>query len=282
KELPERSPEEPPNPELEWHRDGQYFHYLTRWMHALDRISQHTGDPTANAWARELAETAYAAFTYAPFPGAPRRMVWKLSIDLRYPLVATMGQHDPLDGLLTYRLLQAHRKPEEGPDLAAEIEELERMARGREWWSDDPLSLGGLLTDVHRIVQLGRQAADDGSLAVPLLSAAVSGLEAWLRQRPLSDGAEQRLAFRELGLSLGLHAAGRLQAELEEHPDRFEQLPGVQASLAALSVHAPLSERIESFWLEPRQQGSQSWLAHEDINAVMLATSLAPLGYLGS
>jgi hypothetical protein len=47
---------------LEWDRDGQYFHYLTKWMHALDQVSAATGDPRFNLWARELAEVAHAAF----------------------------------------------------------------------------------------------------------------------------------------------------------------------------------------------------------------------------
>ena len=43
----------------------------------------------------------------------------------------------------------------------------------------------------------------------------------------------------------------------------------------------PLKDTIERFWSEPAHQHVQSWTAHEDINAVMLATSLAPHGYLG-
>src|SRR5512134_913325 len=37
KPLPERRAGEPLDDRLEWDRDGQYFHYLTKWMHALDR-----------------------------------------------------------------------------------------------------------------------------------------------------------------------------------------------------------------------------------------------------
>ena len=36
---------------------------------------------------------------------------------------------------------------------------------------------------------------------------------------------------------------------------------------------------IESFWLAPEHRG-ETWMAHQDINMVMLATSLAPGGYL--
>jgi hypothetical protein len=41
-----------------------------------------------------------------------------------------------------------------------------------------------------------------------------------------------------------------------------------------------LIDAIESFWLEPENRQRGSWKEHEDINAVMLATSLAPEGYL--
>ena len=40
KKLPERTAHEAPNSQLEWERDGQYFHYLTKWMHALECIGQ--------------------------------------------------------------------------------------------------------------------------------------------------------------------------------------------------------------------------------------------------
>jgi len=36
-------------------------------------------------------------------------MHWKMSIDLSYVLVPSMGQHDPLDGLVTYCELQARQ-----------------------------------------------------------------------------------------------------------------------------------------------------------------------------
>jgi len=36
KHLKERMPGEPLDERLEWERDGQYYHYLTKWMHALN------------------------------------------------------------------------------------------------------------------------------------------------------------------------------------------------------------------------------------------------------
>jgi len=59
KALPERGPGEPFDQRLEWDRDGQYFHYLTKWMHALDQVSAATGDRRFNLWARELGEAGH-------------------------------------------------------------------------------------------------------------------------------------------------------------------------------------------------------------------------------
>ena len=44
KQLPERGETDPFDERLEWERDGQYFHYLTRWMHALDCVARVTGN----------------------------------------------------------------------------------------------------------------------------------------------------------------------------------------------------------------------------------------------
>ncbi len=124
KQLKERRPSDPFNERLEWDRDGQYYHYLTKWMHALNRVTKVTGDFTYNRWAIELARTAHTKFVYAPSSGSQKRMYWKMSIDLSYPLVPSMGLHDPLDGLVTYSQLQATaaEDPEQSTaDLRAEI-----------------------------------------------------------------------------------------------------------------------------------------------------------------
>jgi len=46
--------------------------------------------------------------------------------------------------------------------------------------------------------------------------------------------------------------------------------------------HAPLIGIIETFWLDPANRKGAAWREHEDINSVMLATSLTPRGYLGA
>src|SRR3954464_2754588 len=96
KKLAERRPDERFDEQLEWDRDGQYFHYLTRWMDALDRVTRATGEARFNQWARELLDTAWRKFRQ---PSG--RLAWKMSVDLSRPLVASTGQHDALDGFVT-------------------------------------------------------------------------------------------------------------------------------------------------------------------------------------
>ena len=62
KSLKERGPQEPFDERLEWDRDGQYFHYLTKWMHALCRAAFATGEASYARWAIELGETAFRQF----------------------------------------------------------------------------------------------------------------------------------------------------------------------------------------------------------------------------
>jgi len=73
----------------------------------------------------------------------------------------------------------------------------------------------------------------------------------------------------------------RLQALVDAEPARFVETSRLRQHLEALAGYEPLAERIESFWLLPANQKANTWTEHVDINAVMLATSLGPAGYLG-
>ena len=90
-------------------------------MHALNRVSGVTGDLKYNTWAIELAKTAHARFVYASPSSGPKRMYWKMSIDLSRPLVLSMGHHDPLDGFVTYNELQANAARDFGKSMVRDL-----------------------------------------------------------------------------------------------------------------------------------------------------------------
>jgi len=288
KKLPERAEGEPLDEELEWDRDGQYFHYLTKWMHALDQGARMAGRPEFNVWARELAQAAHRAFT-SEARGGVKRMFWKMSIDLSRPLVASMGQHDPLDGFITCAELEATAaalgSASGGPHVADAAAEFAAMIDARNLATADPLGLGGLLMDADRVDQLTRSeilGSSGDSLLESLLTAAVVGLSHFARGGDLRRRADRRLAFRELGLSIGLAAASALseRAQADTNPKRFPAGSDLPELLAELRQFAPLRAEIEAFWLRPESRGTTLWSEHRNINEVMLATSLEPEGFL--
>ena len=285
KDMNERRPADPFDERLEWDRDGQYYHYLTKWMHALNSISGATGDSIYNTWAIELAKTAHARFTYVPSSGGPKRMYWKMSIDLSYPLVPSMGHHDPLDGFITYNQLRATAvrdiKESKSPDLNDEIADMATMCEGKNWDTEDPLGLGGLLSDAFKVAQLiVSEHFERADLLDILLDASLQGLVYYARNSPLRLPADYRLAFRELGLSIGLRAVEKLQELIKQNPGPLNKAHPLQSRLESLMQYAQLGEEIEIFWLERTNREANSWTEHRDINMVMLATSLAPDGYL--
>lgn len=276
KPLSERASGQPFEPDLEWDRDGQYFHYLTKWMHALDQMSRSRNEPQLLLWANELADTAHRRFTYGA--GAKKRMYWKMSIDLKRPLVASMGQHDPLDGLLTCLDLQTTSTMfgagSRGPDLSDAISDFAVMIDSASLATSDPLGIGGLLVDAYRLSELARAGVGrvDPRLVEALLAAAAQGLRHFINYTDLTAPANLRLAFRELGLVIGLAAI--------ELIDRNALTPGAQKYCTDLDQLARVRRDIEGFWIYPGNRAAQSWMDHEDINDVMLATSLAPAGFL--
>ncbi|MGA2933563.1 MAG: hypothetical protein ABSD81_00210 [Methanomicrobiales archaeon] len=297
KRLPERRRGEPASERLEWDQDGQYYHYLTKWMHALNRASRAMGDPLYNRWALELAKTAHAKFTYNSPRGGGKKMYWKMSIDLTYPLVPFMGHHDPLDGLVTYCELHLAAKELGQPPqpwFRPEIEDMAGICRGMSLATDDPLGTGGLLFDASRIAQiLVRGGAgfmadlglDGHSLLLSVLGSVVDsallGLEAFAESGSPRLPSDYRLAFRELGLSIGLSGVGGLPHMIHENPALFGGDSSLQVQVEALQSYVPIGEAIERFWLDSGNQAAGSWTEHREINMVMLATSLAPEGFLG-
>ncbi|KAF0218347.1 MAG: hypothetical protein FD174_2964 [Geobacteraceae bacterium] len=281
KTVNERGPDEPSDERLEWDRDGQYYHYLTKWMHALNRVSRVTGDPAYAGWGIELARTAHHRFTHVPPWENRKRIYWKMSIDLSRPLVHSMGQHDPLDGLVTYGELQATAAAFGLAGLDTEIADMAEMCRGKSWATGDPLGIGGLLFDAWRMAQLiGRGTVGYANLLEEVLDAALRGLESFAEYNPLGLPAGQRLAFRELGLSIGLKAAGKMQDWLGNDAGFSGRKGSLRQRIEALMGNVPLGETIESFWMERENREAASWKEHREINMVMLATSLAPDGFL--
>ncbi|RUO68569.1 hypothetical protein [Pseudidiomarina salinarum] len=262
KKMLERQEDERYDQNLEWERDGQYYHYHTRWINALLTASKHFDNEQLATWAAELS-IAGSRFI-ADKEGAGTKMYWKMSVDLSRPLVPMMGAHDPLEGLLC--AMQAY--DETGSfkyEFDGYIEKLKELCARSHWATDDALGVGSLLLNVVRATEL--QAFMELPPAVKperLLRDAEQGLESIYRSFDANESARYRLAFRECGLSLGLRCLKGNLAFLKENAVE----PQIDSPIWQMA------EDIEAFWLDEQNQQAPTFQNHLDINEVSLAASI--------
>lgn len=266
KPLKERPVSEACDEQLEWDRDGQYFHYLTKWMHALCRAAFVIGDPAYGTQATELAAAAFNGFVHRSASGDVIGLYWKMSTDLSRPLTYAMGVHDALDGFITFREVQhasSKMRPQiQVPDLSSAVDMLRNLCRNRDWTTNDSLGIGGLLFDACRLAQLNGHA--DEEVLEELTDVSQKSLRAFLATRALVRPPSQRLAFRELGLAIGLEGASSMTRRTHATGDQYRSL----------------ADKIVNAWLPVAHSPDELWEAHQDINDVMLATVLTPQTFL--
>ncbi|KFG77842.1 hypothetical protein MANI_023802 [Metarhizium anisopliae] len=197
--------------------DGQYHHYLTIWMFALNRMAVATGEPKFNNWAMELGRAVHPHFV-VPDTRGHKRMVWKISTDMKDVLVPSEGHLDAATGFAVYRLLQQTAESYGGGDelsLRAEIADYSAiMTRpGKLAPTSDSLDLGmGLWMCQFCLDEPWADGFVDTSLRMLR-----DGLE---HSRHGGSGLQRykRLAFREFGAYLGVRCIGA-DEELQDRVD---------------------------------------------------------------
>jgi hypothetical protein len=162
--------------------------------------------------------------------------------------------------------------------LKREIADTSETIAGQPWATDDPPGIRSLLCDAYRVCQLSVLIENSFDISEILVTSVTHSLAAYTRRTDPRLPAEHRLAFRELGLSIGLHAVPMMQRLAADHPPLFSG--SLRATIADLQRYARMATAIETFWRDPRSQRASTWLEHRDINRVMLATSLLPDEFL--
>jgi hypothetical protein len=184
-------------------RDGQYFHYLARWMHALRCMGQV--DPVYRSRAIELAADVHRAFT---IPG--RGMWWKMREDLSGPYPGYgLGGLDPFEAYVCYRLLDEQA-------LAREVEQVRAMVEAS-WRSlviTQDLGLGMMLWMTHLFPDEPWAHGQRGRCLRVLEELWVEP-EGYFCREPGYPG--MRFAFTNHGVSIGLQA-------VRARPDRVERV----------------------------------------------------------
>lgn len=185
--------------------DGQYFHYLTKWMFALSRMSIARGDPKYTEWAVQLAETAHRSFVICGLGGRPLRMVWKMAVDLQHVSVSSEGNLDPFDGLVTYRLLQ--NASADKSVLQREIADMSLLVERKlaRFATSDELDSGEALW----LAEWFRSEP----WATMLHAAALESIKELFESGRFEYPPAYRLLFREMGTVLGLKVASLADRE---------------------------------------------------------------------
>ncbi|GKZ32125.1 hypothetical protein AbraIFM66950_001284 [Aspergillus brasiliensis] len=240
--------------------DGQYHHYLTLWMYALNRMSVASKEGKWNALAVELGQAIHPKFFIKGVDGRRLdRMVWKMDTELERVLVGSEGNLDPVDGFVVFRLVRAYEIAHGGGNgvLEDEIEDYRRVMqrKGRQRVSDDLLDLGMGLWTAHLV------EGDEEEWAGELLERAVERVyDLFENKRYLERDPRYRLAFREFGAAMGIRCVAEQQAEKDTAVD--------------LKVYA---DRIVDFWA-PYMAGEEEDDLEDlrPITQVMYAAALFP------
>lgn len=278
----ERKISEPCDEKKEVNRDGQYFHYLTKWIHALNLLSKVTSNQLYNDWAIELVKGVHPKFVYFDNQKQNKSIYRKMSIDLSYPLVAAMRELDSLDGYISYNQLRSSAEVKNvSHDLTFEISDMLEISKGCNWNSENLLEIGELLSNSYRLAQLiVKENLNDFDLLNKILESALYGLEGCAKRDYLSIPAEFRVPYREFSLSIGLSVSDLFKILIEEHPDTFKGNKKLMTNLALLGRNVRLKSMIEKFWMDDSNKRTKNWIEYKAINTAMLATSLMPEGFL--
>ena len=247
---------------LDWERDGQYFHYLIRWVHALMKAVTET---QGNGYLHMATELMEATRNFIGHNG----IYWKMNIELTRPAVNGTSAHDPLDGLVSVEALR-RLQGKENENLLSLKQAFDQQCRGKRWVSSDALGIGGLLLNLGRVMDMANAVEQPEVLPEAirpevLYRDTMQSLTIFLDHFDKCAPASQRLAFRECGLSLGLRVflakVGKNKGFSSQDRELFRDL-------------SELAEHMEEFWRLPESQKAPTWTDHEDINAIMLSSSL--------
>ena len=148
--------------------------------------------------------------------------------------------------------------------------------------TDDPLGIGGLLCDALRITNLadpGRagvcQPAGDRSWFSTCRPSFLYRIRIFQDPCPVPSRIPRAWPVNRACRDRNVAGPAGKNRHLYGNYDTLNQ------QVRAIHEYMPLREQIEGFWLEGKNREAGTWTEHREINMVMLATSLAPEGFLG-
>eukprot|EP01084_Bolivina_argentea_P263938 446924_1 len=236
--------------------DGQYFHYNTKWLFALNRVSLITGDLKYNKWAIEMAKNIFPKFVDYKTNKKRPRMYWKLNINLDKILVNSEGNLDPLDGYITYKLLQElnNDKSDNIIDLTEEISIFKQMIDRKVPYYDssDTLDLGEACWISHWYL-------NEEQWAKRIALKSLENLNQLNLKGQFDQPSYYRLAFREFGTTLGTQC-------LYYNSDKIQIIKSLSEPF-----HDKIVPKLLTFW-----KRKNIYQRDNDITPMMYCSSILP------
>lgn len=182
-------------------RDGQYFHYLSMWLFALERLGRIRHGYREQAV--ELVREIHPAFVE---PGIG--VHWKMEEDLSGPYPGYgFGALDPYHGLVVYRLVDAGA-------LASEIADMELLVEQsmKRLFVTQDLGAGMMLWLTH-FAPAERWALLQRQRCLSILNDLWIDHEGYFCRQP--GMADTKFAFTNYGISIGLQSVAAGDERIE-------------------------------------------------------------------
>lgn len=231
-------------------RDGQYYHYLIKWIYALMILGEYL--PDYHDEALKLAREIHPLFV---LPG--EGVIWKMQEDLSGPYPGSgLGLLDAFDGYVIYRLLDEDA-------LEQEIGQMRKlmMPRYDRLYIDQDLSLGMMLWLCHFFA--------NESWSVNLHQRSLYHLDQLWVDPPgyfcrQLGWREMKFAFTNYGISLGLQAWGHWPQRIEKLHRMFEQYrSGDEYDSNAITHVMACTARLPGLFLRHERGSIVTDLEHE-------------------
>ncbi|KAI5293548.1 hypothetical protein KEM52_005434 [Ascosphaera acerosa] len=245
--------------------DGQYLHYTVLWIFALNRFALATAQEEYNNLAIQLAEAVTPPF-FKDLNNPLQGLHWKMSTDLRVPLVENEGRLDTMSMLLVLALVDsqfyqfANSAPyydSIGGPLRDYLSKFLRLSRSRYKRSTRFDSL-----DAGMSLWIANWLGPHEEWAQDLLQHTTKAANTYWNGRRLGSSPHLRMAYREMGLVFGIQSIDPNQLRRPARQDELES-KGLW---------------ILQFWAQHLE--ARTVQEHWGISLVMMATAHIPGAWL--
>jgi len=191
-------------------RDGQYYHYLTKWMYALNEFGKIK--PEYHEKAVQLVKDIHPAFV-AKLKAGKSFVWWKMKEDLSGPYPGYgKGGLDHYQGYVIYKLIDEKA-------LSTEIEEMRQMVEQDypSFICNQDLGIGDMLWTAHFFPneKWAGVVYERGMHLLDLMWVDVDSQRGYFKR--YYGHEDQKIAFSNYGVSVGLQAVNVWK-------DRYEKL----------------------------------------------------------